>query len=131
MPKYTPGPWAYRPAEHDDWGIVRAPVIEQGQWTGGIICQARDPEVLDQITLAKHREAKTDPWEANARLIAAAPEMAEALRSAVDALEGKTPDLDQQICCNGHQCGCRGSTNRCLLVHGARALLAKIDGDEA
>jgi hypothetical protein len=85
--KFTPGPWAYRPAEGDDWGIVRAPVTEQGQWAGGIICQARDPEALDQLTLARHREAKTDPWEANARLIAAAPCMAAEMRKFCERVE--------------------------------------------
>lgn len=79
MSGFTPGPWAYRPDVLDDWGIVRAPVTEQGRFLGGIICQARDPEALDALTLASHREKKTDPWEANARLIAAAPELLEAL----------------------------------------------------
>lgn len=69
---HTPGPWSYRPYKHDDWGTVRGP-------DDGVICQARDPGAVDAVTLAKHRERGTDPWEANARLIAAAPELLEAL----------------------------------------------------
>jgi hypothetical protein len=64
--KHTPGPWAYRPAPWDDWGVVRA--------GGSFICQARDPKVGDP-DLDLHRRSGTDPWEANARLIAAAPDL--------------------------------------------------------
>lgn len=78
---HTPGPWHYRPDEHDDWGIVRAS-NEVGRFLGPIICQARDPDASDEITLSRHCEAKTDPWEANARLIASAPDLLEALRKA-------------------------------------------------
>ncbi|WP_144423516.1 hypothetical protein [Sphingopyxis sp. 113P3] len=67
---------------------MRAPVTEQGRLLGGIICQARDPEACDEVTLAAHREAKTDPWEANARLIAAAPELLAAANEAFDFLGG-------------------------------------------
>ncbi len=74
MDGHTPGPWLYRPSEDDDWGIVRTQP-DVGRFLGGIICQARDPDAADPLTLAKHRESKTDPWEANARLIAAAPEL--------------------------------------------------------
>ena len=69
-PGFTPGPWAYRPDEYDDWGIVRA-----GRY---VICQARDPNVPYEA-LQDYREAKTDPYEANARLIASAPDLYAAL----------------------------------------------------
>lgn len=65
MSGFTRGPWEYRPREHDDWGVVRAP-------DGYFIAQcsvSRWSEDLD-----KHRAAKTDPSEANARLIAACPD---------------------------------------------------------
>ncbi len=68
---FTPGPWSYRSQPHDDWGVVRA-----GRFW---ICQAKDPRAFDDETLAAHRAAKTDPWEANARLIAASPTLLEAL----------------------------------------------------
>lgn len=68
--KGTPGPWSYRSQQHDDWGVVRA-----GRY---YICQAKDPKVWSEDDFNAHRRAKTDPWEANARLIAAAPELLEA-----------------------------------------------------
>ncbi len=78
---HTPGPWSYRSKEHDDWGIVRAPTDLNGY--SPVICQARDPYCLDGDELAIHRDSKTDPWEANARLIAAAPELISLLEAAV------------------------------------------------
>lgn len=68
--KHTPGPWEYRPFEYDDWGVVRSadglPVVQA--------CVGRWSKDFD-----KHRVNKTDPGEANARLISAAPEMLAAL----------------------------------------------------
>lgn len=81
--KFTPGPWAYRPELHDDWGVVRA-----GRFW---ICQAKDPNVCSDEQLAQHRAAKTDPWEANAHLIAAAPELYEVLALCVAELEATDP----------------------------------------
>ena len=68
---HTPGPWFYRPHQYTDWGEVYA-----GQFR---ICQARDPLAMGHELLKLHRQAGTDPWEANARLIAAAPDLLEAL----------------------------------------------------
>jgi hypothetical protein len=76
---FTPGPWHYRPNEWDDWGVVKA-----DRFT---ICQARAWNAIDEETLAQHRKAGTDPCEANARLIAAAPDLYEALEMVRDADE--------------------------------------------
>ena len=75
--------WAYRPKEHDDWGIVRLAQPDENGWQR-VICQASyfaSPEELTQ-----HRINGTDPAEANARLIAAAPDLLTELEYAVRLL---------------------------------------------
>jgi hypothetical protein len=58
--------------EFDDWGWVRAR-------NGGEIV-ARAGGFASEEEQARHRTAGTDPYEANARLIAAAPDLLVALR---------------------------------------------------
>ncbi len=82
--KHTPGPWVYRPHQFDDWGYVRAQKHNDGFYS--FICQAKDPRVTEDDENAA-RKNMVDPWEANARLIAAAPELLEALVDAFNAFE--------------------------------------------
>lgn len=70
MPDHTKGPWSYGLEDYDDWGIARVPA-------GFIICQARAPVTEEEKSQC--RVNGTDPYEANARLIAAALELLEAL----------------------------------------------------
>lgn len=85
MSEYTPGPWAYRPDKYDDWGTVKGA-------DGFVICQARDHRYCDGDVLSEHRRNKTDPWEANARLIAAAPKMYEVLKEIASHLDDSYVD---------------------------------------
>lgn len=92
--KHTPGPWAYRPQKYDDWGYVRGP--EQGDGFQPFICQAKDMRAMDDDVLNEHRRNGTDPWEANARLIAAAPDLLEALEEIRDLLWSR-PDISDRL----------------------------------
>jgi len=85
---HTPGPWTYKPTKYDDWGTVKA-----GKFS---ICQARDPRAMGDGILADHRHAGTDPWEANARLISAAPDLLEALEPFAAMLKPHHGDLDDE-----------------------------------
>jgi len=73
---WTPGPWFYRPHELDDWGVVRSA-------DGFVVTQARIN--CDFETQEAHRASGTDPAEANARLIASSPALAEALEGLLSA----------------------------------------------
>ena len=64
--------WIYRPQEHDDWGIVRDADRDDSGFHR-VICQANYVASPDELTA--HRINGTDPAEANARLIAAAPDL--------------------------------------------------------
>lgn len=86
--KWTPGPWAYRPQEYDDWGYVRGPMDTDG--FREFICQAKDVRATEDDENDARRNG-TDPWAANACLIAAAPELYEALQAMIDLQDNATP----------------------------------------
>ena len=69
--KHTPGPWVRDVSHGADWGYIR-----DGE--GRMVAVCGIPEGED---LLKHRRNGTDPTEANARLIAAAPDLLEALKT--------------------------------------------------
>ena len=59
----------------------------------------------------------------------AAPELLEALTVAVAAID--KGGLDDVMCCNGWECGCRAATNGELLIHDLRVVIAKATGGAA
>jgi len=84
---HTPGPWVYRTGMPYDWGWVT-------DAEGGFIAQAKDPAARDDEALSRHRAAKTDPWAANATLIASAPDLLDSLkrnRAALDLIDPARP----------------------------------------
>lgn len=102
--KHTP--WLYRPNEWDDWGVVRAA-------DGTFVAQACTFNRMTQVELAQHRTNQTDPAEADARLIAAAPDMLEAL-TALLARFDDNPELSELI--------------GLVEIEHARAVIAKAEG---
>jgi hypothetical protein len=85
---YTPGPWT---ADAGDY-----PVIVNAKAGNQIICIIEDPDIRTAATAHTQREN-----DANARLIAAAPDLLEALRHALDwnaddirTIEDITPSLE-------------------------------------
>jgi len=80
MSEHTPGPWLYRPHRYDDWGWIRAQP-ESDDSVGPLIACAKSGKYMDLAELDVHRANKTDPYEANARMIAAAPDMLAALKA--------------------------------------------------
>ena len=103
--KHTEGPWHYRPHKCDEWGYVRGPKESDG--FHAFICQAKDMRVTDEGENEARRNG-TDPWEANARLIAAAPEL-------LDALENLTIGIAMGWDLDG-------------ILQNARAAIAKAEG---
>lgn len=77
--QHTPGPWAVRPNANDDWGIVRAAdgasVADAGVFTR--CADFRNAED-DNLTNAQWQDGPPEV-AANARLIAAAPDLLAAL----------------------------------------------------
>lgn len=50
-----------------------------------------------------------------------------ALSEAIEALDGRYPDLDDRLCCNGRDCACQGSTRRELLLHNLKTTLREVE----
>lgn len=67
MAEHTPTPWAYRPKEYDDWGVIRGPAADDG--FGWIVASARAGRSVTPEEESDHRRAKTDPYGANATFI--------------------------------------------------------------
>lgn len=108
MSKHIPGPWVIDKVS-GGWA-VRAP-----KW--GYVA-------IHETSGLSHFDERQ---EANRRLIAAAPDLLAALTAAVEAIEHG--GLDDVMCCNGWNCGCRAATNGDRLVHDLRAAIAKATGE--
>jgi hypothetical protein len=85
--QHTPAPWIHSRGKTDDWGCIR-------DADGRLV--AKCALSIDDDTII-HRRNGTDPTEANARLIAAAPELLYALQQADECLEDMNYGMDGYI----------------------------------
>lgn len=103
--KFTPGPWKVR----ENGGFMQA-VEAKKDW----LVYKCGKDYMGRVEL-----------EANARLIAAAPDLLQALVNLVSAYS----EPDDRVCCNGVDCGCFGATKHQEAEHYARAAIAKARGE--
>lgn len=102
--KHTPGPWKAVKAAHGPIDIL-------------------DSRGRDVVTVYGGG-VETESQGANARLIAAVPELLQALQELLEAYSKP----DERLCCDGRECGCMGSTVHQMAEHYARAAIAKAEG---
>ena len=108
--KHTPGPWAINEDPYDRWKF-------KGGWNGKIVAGNgasvyNGPSSFNSLRCDTEDEAK-----ANARLIAAAPELLEALNSAVEFID--TYGSHRHLHDSPESCA------HCILLQAARAAIAK------
>ena len=99
MSEHTPGPWQQG--------------VEGNNRVYGPDCAGDDSGLIAVVFKGR----------ANARLIAAAPELLHALIGLLETY-GKP---DERICCSGFECGCQGATVWQEAEHYARAAIAKAE----
>jgi hypothetical protein len=115
--QHTPGPWVFETVR-TSCGVCHKIGPWPHAWRHGNTMHAC---IYDDYPSPPEG---TDTMRANARLIAAAPDMLEALRGLLEAYSKP----DQQLCCNGQDCGCWGASIRDQAEHYAREAVAKAEG---
>lgn len=100
-PKHTPGPWVkMSDIPEYDWVVSNS----EGASPGDIVCAAPLTDCPESLS----------NWPANRALICAAPDMLEALRDILEAVELCTPDAPEPVA-------------ESVIAH-ARAAIAKAEG---
>jgi len=119
--KHTPGPWRLeKQVAGRDWTSIGAPVATVG---GEALCESVEFIVGTVSDFGPHGEQET---EANARLIAAAPELLDALRQCVIAIGDELNASSQEEVADhpvlaGHQ----------IIYDDAKALISKTEEGDA
>lgn len=123
MSKHTPGPWAIEALRYEGARIVAGPTYDKSSRPVGWV--AAD-DTMEEASTGRIREVMSDEANANARLIAAAPELLEALRGLLR--DGIALDLNESR--RWHYNGDRRIENfrdSCPMCLG-RAAIAKAEG---
>lgn len=89
------GPWLYRPAENDDWGLVRMAPDSTFGFPGCVVANARSGD--DVIDCDGCRTSKTDPYERNGRFIAHARTDIPRLLATITAERSQLTALDDEF----------------------------------
>lgn len=112
---FTPGEWT---TEYDrsDIHILGSDFVGGSQTIATVYTRSNGPDC----------EAVA---QANARLIAASPDLLDAAMIALGLIEGGR--IYEQQCCDGKECGCRGSTYADEAEHFLRKAIAKATGGAA
>ena len=92
--KATARPWAVRPQEYDDWGLIRGPSI--GEYRP-IVARAAAGGYPTDEELSEHRRNKTDPYGPNAALITELVNAFPALITAFKELEVERDRLREAL----------------------------------
>lgn len=120
--KHTPGPWFVEDPMGAEIGLSIVQYgLETYEWEFiAMVCQsdASDERMGRQWFISPEEQM------ANATLIAAAPDLLEALEGLLDAYSKP----DERLCCDGRECGCMGSTVHQMAEHYARAVVARAEG---
>ena len=124
---HTPGPWIVKHFDKDGNILIAAPA-KRGH---GLLCQVFPPKTVINIGTKDEKWLCTaqdvDECEANARLIAAAPELLAALKDIIDnslIIEDICPFCGRDVSDNGVKC----TASDCMSVI-ARAAIAKVTGN--
>lgn len=96
--QYTPGPWSFHENAMDDGGVGHITDCSPS-FIAHTVCIGAGDVLLGEVVAYKHLEKNTgyprvddfDVNVANARLIAAAPDLLEALQNLLDASSGTWP----------------------------------------
>lgn len=122
--KYTPGPWEVinQTEVFTSLGADSGDGIKASPSDGWMIADCGGCVTFTEIGAV---ELGHELRKSNAKLIAAAPDLLEALEN----LLATYSEPDDQICCNGHHCGCMGATKHQQAGYYAKEAIARARGE--